>query len=139
RRNVSVDPGPGPGPSTGTDTTDPRDAVPDVDREQIEEQVKEEISQAKEQLVNASPEEKTQILRDAVKQAEEAVKAISNVKIVNSVTVTDGKAKVDMNDDKVIAQIKEVQEKVEAIREQLKQLDDRLDIKVELTLDLGDI
>ncbi|WP_309120839.1 S-layer homology domain-containing protein [Paenibacillus sp.] len=131
RRNSESGPaGPG-GPGPGT-------TLPPQAAEQAQ-AAKKAVEEAKAKLAEASPQEKSKIMKEALKNVKEAIKEIGKVSLSNTVTVTNGKATANVNVGQLQQQLAAIKAEVDALKASLKELDANANVNMALTLDLGDV
>jgi len=101
--------------------------------------VKEAIEEAKEKLANASPQEKSKIIKDAIASVKEAAKELGKISLTGAVNTSNGKATVNLNAAQLQQQIAAKKAEFEALKASLQELDPDAAVDFALTFDLGDV
>ncbi|UJF34573.1 S-layer homology domain-containing protein [Paenibacillus hexagrammi] len=101
---------------------------------------KSELNKLKDQLKDASPEKKQEIMEQARAKVKEALKQISKVDLKSSIKVENGTAKPTINVADMVSKIKDIAAQMKSLNDSLKELDPNAkEEKVTLSLDLGTI
>lgn len=99
----------------------------------------EAIKNIKDQLKDAPPTQKDELIKKAVQTAQEAANSIGTVDMSKSVKTEGDKASVVLNVDEMKKKIDDIKKSSEDLDAKLKDLDDSVKVKRTLTVDLGDV
>jgi len=114
--------------------------VKQPDLQQISADIQKTIDQVKEQLKNASPEEKARLLQELRSRVESSIRQLATLDLSATVKVDGDKAVPAIDPARMIQMIKDIAAQAKKLSDSLKALDPSVaPAKVELTLDLGSI
>ena len=91
------------------------------------------LNDLKDQLANATEEEKAELIAEAVKEAQAVIEKLST--LANTITVEDGKAMLKLDEDKALSAIAGIGAAIKALKEATGEGFG----KVKVTIDLGDV
>jgi len=125
-----------------TPTPTPAVLVPPAQEElqQRMEEAERAIEEAAQQLESAPPEQQAEIVKEAVKQAQQALNEASKLTLAVPLAAEDGKASVAMTEAavrQIVEQIQTIAQQAAQINEALKQVNENAAVVPVLTLDLG--
>ncbi|MBP1993431.1 S-layer homology domain-containing protein [Paenibacillus eucommiae] len=124
-----------PGGPGGVITPAPGQAIADAGKA-----AQADLNKLKDQLKDATPEKIAELLAEAQKKVEEAVKKMGNIDLSKAITITDDKAIPKLVVGDLVKQIEEINKQVKALNESLKELDpNAAAVKPEFTLNLGTV
>lgn len=107
--------------------------------EQARNQVAQAVANVREQLQQATPEQRREIARQLVQQVQQTLNSVARVDLTSAVTVTEDGATVSVDSAAVMAQIQLLQQQAQEFSAMLGELGVEEELELNITLDVGNV